>query len=428
MDVQVEETGPVERRLRVEIPIAEVDAAFDTVYRQLGKTARIRGFRAGRTPRAVLQRLLGARARADVLERILQDSLPKAILEAKLPVLGEPRLRPDAEPKEGAPFVYEVTVEIRPEIELRKVRQLELAPAPLPVPDTDPVESYLEELRGSQAQEIEESEGIQAARGHVAVVEYEGTCEGRPFEGSSGKEVLVELGGGRAIPGFEEQIEGMTVATDREFDVDLPKQFPVRDVAGKTAHFRVRLVGLKRRELPDLDDEFAKDVSELDTLEGLRESLRSKLEEGRERDRMRLLREAAGEKLVEENPFPVPEGLVDRQLQSSLARAAAQVGRGLKEDRLRELIEGWRKEWRPRAEQDVRLALLVPEVAEVEGIEVQDSDLSERLRVIADERGVPLKDLRREFKQRGLLDGVRAALLEERVLEFLVREATVSDS
>jgi trigger factor len=427
MSVQVEETGPVERRLRIDIPTAEVDAAFDSVYRELARTTRVRGFRPGRAPRSVLERMLGERARAEVVERLVHESLPRAVNEADLAVVGEPRLRPEAEPKQGTPFVYEATVEIRPPIELRKVRGLEIERPVLPEPEEDPIDHYLEELRGSQAQLVAEPEGTLAARGHVAVLDYEGTCDGRPFEGGSGKEVALELGASRAVPGFEEHIEGMSVGTEREFDVEIPETYPGREVAGKQAHFNVRLVELKRKELPDLDDELAKDVSDFDSLEALREDLRAKVTASRDREMARLLRETVAKKLVEENPFPVPPSLVERQLSSRLAQAVGALGREVPVDQVREAVEKWREEWRPQAEDQVRLALLVPDVAKAESIEVTDEDVEAALREIAQARNVKVTQLRREYRERGVLDGLRASVLEERVLEFLVAEATVSE-
>ena len=428
MNVEVEEIGPVERRLRVEIPTAEVDAAFDVVYRQMARTARIRGFRPGRVPRSVLERLLGDRARSEALERLIQDSLPSALKEAALSIVGEPRLSPDVEPKQGTPFVYEATVELRPEIELRAVRGLQVRRPELPETEEDPVESYLGELRESHAQLLEEPDGTAAARGRIAILDYEGTCEGRPFEGGSGREATLELGSGRAIPGFEEQIEGMTVGAERDIELDLPEAYPNPQLAGKQVRFHVKLLGLKRKELPDLDDEFAKDASEFDTLEAMRQDIRSKVDEGRASEAKRLLREEVAKKVLEENPFPVPPSLVDRQLGGRLARALGQLGRDVPEDRLRELVERWREEWRPHAEQEVRLALVVPEIARTEGLEVTDEEVDTKLRELAKHRGTTAVQLRRENRERGLVEGVRASLLEERVLEFLVSKATVSDA
>jgi trigger factor len=289
------------------------------------------------------------------------------------------------------------------------------------------VEHYLGELREAHAQLAEEPEGTTAARGRVAIVDYEGTCDGEPFDGGSGQGATIEIGSGRAIPGFEEQLEGMAAGGEREFDLDLPEGYPVAELAGKRAHFRVQLVGLKRKELPELDDEFAKDVSEFDTLQAFRDDLNRRVEEGREKERERALREAVARKLVEENPFPVPPSLVERQLSMRIARAASQLGRELPEERLRELVSRWREEWRPQTEQSVALSMLVHDVAKAERIEVSGEDVDTRLREIAEQRDTTVTKLRRESRDTGLVEGIEASLLEERVLEFLVSAASVTD-
>jgi trigger factor len=428
MGFQVEETGPVERLLRVEVPTAEVDAAFESVYREIGRRARVPGFRPGKAPRPVLERLLHPQARAEVMDRLVEASLPRALKEAQLEVVGDPRLRPGAEPKQGAPFAYEVALEIRPRFELRRVRGLEVSRPTLPEPAEDPVERYLAELREAHAPLVEEREGTTAARGRVVVLDYEGACEGRPFEGGSGQGVTLELGSGRAIPGFEEGIEGMAVGDEREIELLLPESHPVGALRGKPARFRVRLLALKRKELPELDDELAKDVSEFATLEELRADLRRRLAEGRAREERRLLREAVARRLIEENPFPVPPSLVERQLSVRISRAASELGSRVSEEGLRELADRWRREWRDPAEKEVALRFLVDEIARGEGFEVTDEEVERRLQELARERGVTTAaQLRREGRAGGLLQGLRASLLEERVLEFLVSEATVLD-
>ncbi len=427
MDLQVEETGPVERRLRVEVSTAEVDAAFEVVYRQLGSKARLRGFRPGKAPRTVLQRVFGDQARAETMERLVRETLPKAIEQAELALVSDPRLAPEAEPKEGAPFIYEANVEIRPSIELKTVRGLEVTRPTLPEPEQDPLERYVEELRASQAQLIEEAEGVQAARGHVVRLDYEATVEGEPFDGSQGRGQQLELGSGSAIPGFEEQVEGMTVGAERDFEIELPASFPRQELAGKLARFHLTLHELKRKELPELDDEFAKDVSEFDTLDALRADASQRIEEGRQRQQTQAEREAVIEALVQANPFPVPPSLVDRELDGQIARVLAPM-RSLPPEQLEPQIQSLRERWRPQAERGVRLALLVPEIAREESIEVADADVDARVAEIAKERNEPVRKVRRSLAEQGVLDALRAGLLEERVVEFATAQATLSDA
>jgi trigger factor len=428
MNLEVEETGPVERKLRIEISTADVDAAFDGVYRELGQQAHLRGFRRGKAPRSVLERTFGSRARGQVLERLVQETLLKAVGEAKLDVVGEPRLEPEGEPKQGSPYVYEAHFEIRPEIELRAIRglEVEVPAAQEPATDEDPVEKYLEELRAAHTQLVAEPEGTLAARGQVAVIDYQATIDGEPFEGGSGDETEIEIGSGRAIAGFEEQLEGLVVDGEREFDLALPDTYPEESAAGKTAHFSVKLVELKRQELPALDDEFAKDVSEFETVEALREDLQRRLEEGREAEKKQRIRQAVLDKLIELNPFPVPASLVERQLISRISRAAGSLEGRVPPEELRKMVERWREEWREAAEREVRFGFLIPEIAEGEGMQVADEEVEARLREEADAQGQPVSQVRRKYKEQGLLEVLRAQLLEDRVVEFLVAEATLS--
>lgn len=428
MQLEVEERGPVERRLRIELPTAEVDRVFDHVFHEIGRSARLKGFRPGRVPREVLERYYAHEARHEALEHLIRHSLPKAIEQAALEVIGEPRLEPDEEPRAGLPFRYAVALEIRPRIEIQQVKGLAVQRPVLPEPEADPVESYLEELRQGHAQLVAEPDGTLAARGHVAVLDFEGRIDGKTFEGGHGKEVSLELGAGAAIPGFAEQVEGMVAGSERDFDLAVPEGYPAAAVAGKTARFHVRLVELKRKDLPALDDEFAKDVSEVETLEALRAQLRERMEQGRTRERERRLREAVVAALVDANPFPVPPSLVTREVDARIARVLRQLRVQSETQNLREQIERWREELRPQADRAVRLSLLAPVIAAAEGIRVSEEDVDARVRQMAEAEERPYKELRRAFAEQGMLDGVRAGLLEERVVELATSAATLSDA
>ncbi len=428
MQLEVEERGPVERRLRVELPTAEVDKVFDHVFQEIGRSARLKGFRPGRVPREVLERYFAHEARHEALEHLIRHSLPKAIEQAALEVIGEPRLEPDEEPRAGLPFRYAVALEIRPKIELRQLKGLAVQRPALPEPEADPVEGYLEEQRQSHAQLVAEPDGTLAARSHMAVIDFEGRIDGKTFEGGHGKEISLELGAGTAIPGFDEQLEGMLVGSEREFELAVPDGYPAAAVAGKTARFHVRLVELKRKELPALDDDFAKDVSEAETLDALRVQLRDRVEQGRTRERERRLREAVVAALVDANPFPAPPSLVAGEVNARISRVLRQLRVRDETPELREQIERWREELRPLAERAVRLSLLAPVVAEAEGILVSEEEVDARVRQMAEAEQRPYKELRRALSEQGMLDGLRAGLVEERVVELATSAATLSDA
>ena len=429
MNVQVEETGPVERRLHIEIPTTEVDAAFTSFFREMGRSAHIKGFRPGKAPRDVLEKYFGERAAQEVLERLVGETLGKAIDEAKLDVLGEPRLQAPEPPKQGAPYRYDAEIDVRPVIEVQKVRGLEVKRPTLPVPEQDPVEAHLEDARQRQAQLVEEDSGAVVARGNIAVLDYVGKIDGKPFAGSSAREAQVEVGAGRTFGGFEDQLVGMQVGEERQFDIAMPDDHADESLRAKTVHFEVKLVALKRRELPELDDEFAKDVSSFATLAELREDLNRRVAEGRTADQKRLERGAVVEALLAANPFPIPAQLVESQVRARIGRMLGQFGNArVSREGMTQLVERWSQELRPQVESEVRLALLAPAIAQAESIEVSDADVDQQLTRIAEANGQKFGELKREYRERGLLDALRAGILEQKAVEFALDAAKFEET
>ncbi|HTO69804.1 MAG TPA: trigger factor [Myxococcota bacterium] len=429
MNVSVEETGPVERRVHVEIPTTDVDAAFEAFYREVRRSAHIKGFRPGKTPREVLEKYFAERASGEVLERLVGETLGQAIAEKELDVLGEPRLQPGEPPKPGARFAYDADVDVRPAIEVQKVRGLDVARPVLPVPERDPVDAHLEELRQRQAQLVEEASGSAAARGNVAVVDYVGKIDGKPFAGSSAREAQVEIGSGRTFGGFEDELVGMQVGDERAFDIAMPADHEDEALRGKSVRFEVKLVALKRREVPELDDEFAKDVSSFATLAELRADLDKRVAEGRTAEQKRLERAAVIEALLAANPFPVPPRLVEAQVRARIGRMLSQFRNArLSREALEGLVERWSAELRPQVESDVKLALLAPAIAKAESLEVSDEDVDRELQKIAEASQRPFGETKREYRERGLLDAVRAGIAEEKAVELALGAANLSDA
>ncbi|MGH7291110.1 MAG: trigger factor, partial [Myxococcota bacterium] len=422
--VSVEETGPVERRLRIEIPTTEVDAAFESFFREMRRSAHIRGFRPGKAPREVLEQYYGDRASGEVLQRLVESSLFKAIEEKQLEVLGEPRLEPSDMPKPGAQYTYDAHVDVRPEINVTAVKGLELKRPVLPIPEKDPIEAHIEDLRQRHAQVIEEDSAVPAAAGLIAVIDYVGKIDGEPFEGSSARESQIELGAGRTFGGFEDHLIGLRVGEDTAFEVAMPEDHADEKLRAKTVHFEVKLVALKRRELPTLDDEFAKDVSNFATLAELRADLERRIGEGRAAELKRLERAAVVEKLVESNPFPVPPALVESQLRARIQRMLQQFGGAqLDSELLGPQVERWQAEMRPQVEREIKLALLAPEIAKLESISASDEEIDAQLTRIAESSQRKFSEVKREYREHGMLDSLRAGLVEEKVVEFALAEA-----
>ena len=425
LSITTEEEGPVLRTLRVQVDATRVRRAFERAYRDLARSVRVRGFRPGKAPRSVLEKLYGA-TMAEEIERVLvSETLAEAVDQSGLVPVSEPSI--DAEPPSpDAPFRYTASIEIKPAVVLPALEGLPARRPVVQVPEEDVVRE-LEGLRERRAPLVDEPDGTPAAAGSILTLDYAGTIDGEPFEGGSAQGASVELGAGRLVPGFEEQLEGATAGSEREVRVTFPDAYGSPELAGKEAAFAVRVSHVKRRALPELDDDFARSLGEFETLEQLRERIRDDLRQGRERAAREEARRTLLDALLERAPFEVPPGLVERRLAQRLSGAHQQLGSVLPHDELHERLAQWREQWRPLAEREVRETLVLEAVAAERGLEVSDEEVEVRLDELAREQGVDPARLRKAYQERGLREGLRAQLREDKALEFLLSTAKVEE-
>jgi len=423
-DVEVTEESPAVQRVAIEVPAARVDRLFERAYRELGRNARVRGFRRGKTPRSVLRRLYGAGLAEDLERELIGETLPDALEKALITPVSEPEIEA-VTPQEGERFRYQVRVEVKPAIELGDWKGL-AAQRPSDVVDEEDIDRALENLRERHATLAEEPADTPAAIGHWVTLNFEGRVGGKPFEGGSGKDATVELGAGQLLPEFDEQLVGARAGETRLVRIRFPDDYGQEDLAGQEAEFDARVTSLQRRDVPDLDDEFAKDLGDLEDLAALRAKIRAELEKIREREVKSTLRRTLLDSLIERTPFAVPPRLVEERLARRISMAEREMTeRGLPVSLLQAQRARWNEEWRPAAERDVREAWLLQEVARVAELEVADDAVAERLRELAGEQEVDPAELQRAYEQAGVVEAIRAQLLEERAVEFLLAEATV---
>jgi trigger factor len=426
-EIETSETDAVQRTLEVEIPAAEVKKAFDRVLRDLGKHARVRGFRPGKAPRSVILKLYGGTVAEEVERWLVGRTLEQAVERSGVAPIVEPTI--DAPPPvEGEPFVYRVAMELKPEIELGEITGLP-ARRPVPMVDDQAVEREIEQLRERSAAMVEEPEDTAAAPGHVLTIDFVGRIDDKPFEGGSAQGHDLELGSGRFVPGFEEQLEGAKAGDDVVVEITFPDDYGNADLAGKAAHFDVHVVTIRRRDVPELDDEFAKDLDEaFESLADLRARIREDLQSNAERRAQGELERSVVDALIERTPFPLGPGLVDRQLQNRLAGAHQQLEASIPHERLHEQLARWREEWRPEAEREVRETLLLEAVAKAQGLEVDDDEIDAHLAEMAGEQGGPdAARLRKLYEERNLIEGLRAQLLDRKARAWLCAEAEVEE-
>lgn len=424
--VEAREDGPVARWLEVEVPAHRVDAAFARAYRALGRNARVRGFRPGKAPLGVLRKMYGPAVAEDVERELVGDTIATALERSSLEPVTQPQVESGV-PVEGSGFQYRARVEVKPVIALCELRGLP-AQRPSTAVDDDEVARELEKLRERHAQLVEEPEGVAAVDGHHLSMDFEGRIDAVPFEGGTAKDVTVEIGGGQLIPGFDEQLLGATVGEERSVRVRFPDDYGQPDLAGKDAEFAVRVTLLRRREVPALDDEFARDLGDFENLEQVRARMRESIEAARDRNAKATLRRTVLDALVERVPFEVPPGLIEERLRRRLHSASHDLEhRGVGRTAIDRQMSHFEQEWRPLVEREIREEWLLEAVASTESILADDAEVEARFERIAQEQGGDAAKLRKAYREAGLVDAIRAQVVEDKAVEFLLREAKVED-
>ena len=418
MKVQVEELSPVERKLSIEVPPEQVQAELGRAYAQLGRSVRLPGFRPGKIPRRILEQRFKGEVEDDVARRLVERAYLSAISENHVDAVGAPQLTPVRLDQEK-PFAFEARVEVRPKVDPKDYRGLSFKRVPVDVTDAQ-VDERLEAMRQRVAR-LEPVEGRTAAEtGDFAIVDYSGTLDGNDFPGSSGEDVTVEVSAGDLLRGNVPELAGTVVGQKRELDHTFAADDPEPARAGKTAHFTFTLKGLKRQLVPPLDDDFAKEVGGGETLADLKTKVRGDLETAARNGAAQDERDQLVKGLVERNPFDLPKAMIERGLEAMLDGALRMMARqGLDPSRLNLDFASLRDEMRPKAEAEVRGALLLQAVAEKEGLSVKSEDLDARIAQYATESGAPLHQVRKAFKEPEQRRALEQRVREEKTVEFL---------
>ncbi len=419
------EVSPVVRALHVEVDAGTVRQAFDRAYRDLGRSVSVKGFRPGKAPRKVLESLYGASLREEIERTLVSDSFPEAVQRAGLAPVTEPQVESEP-PAADRAFKYVATIEVLPKIALPEWRGLPGTKPAVAVKDEE-VEQELEALRARRAPLVDAGEP--AAKGHTCTIDYQGTIDGKPFEGGSAEGALVELGSDGYIPGFEDQLEGVRPGDARELRVTFPADYAAEELRGKQAAFAVTVKAVQKREAPALSDEFAKSLGDegVTTVDALRARVRGELAARRERAAREELRRTVMEALIARATFDVPPGLVSRRLSQRLEVAHQQLGRLMPHEELHQRMDQWREEWRPDAEREVRESLLLEAIADEEKIEVTDAQVDERIAQMARDQGLAADRLRKQYEERGMLESLRGRMRVDAALDRVLALAKVAE-
>jgi trigger factor len=421
--VDVEAVDSLRRRLAVEVPAEEVSAEIEKAYAQLARGAKVRGFRPGRVPRPVLERLFGDRVRAEVFEKLIQQSYAEVVEERQIATVGHPEfVTEQAQP--GAALRYSATVEVKPEIVVEHYAGLAVERPLTPVSDGD-VDAFLERLRQSLAQLRPIVERSTVEGGDVVSVDYEARVDGRSV--GRGEQREIEIGANAFPREFDEHLRGAAVGSELDFAVSYPAEHGAAELAGKTVTFHVRVRGLSHKEVPPLDDEFAKDHGECSTLADLRQRVRARLESDAAQQADEAVRQALLGALAEAHDIPIPTALIERRTQALMEDVWHEwQQRRLRPKNENEALARLREELQPRARQQVKIALLLESIARQEGITISEADVDERIATLAAAAGAGAERLRAYYQDADARRELRNRLLQARAVDAVVRTAHIT--
>jgi trigger factor len=421
MKATIEDISPVKKKLHIQIGPDAIAREMDKAIADVAKRAKVPGFRPGKAPKTVVERHYGAEIQSEVMNRLISDSYLKALQEHDLSPVDMPNITNISPFEKNAPLNFTAMVEVRPKIDIQPYEGIEVKETPVAATDEE-VNQTIDRLREMYAQ-LEVVEGQPLGKDHTAIIDFEGSREGKPVEGAKAKDYMLQLGSGNLIPGFEEQLIGMTKGDTRQITVTFPADYTNKGLAGREAQFSVTLKEIKKKVMPELNDEFAKDLGDHKTMDELKARIREDIEIRKRNEQASAQREELLGKLVEAHAFDVPEGMVEKELMSMARQQAVRLARQGMDLKTFD-IASFREKNRDLAMKRVKGILLLDAIADREKIDVSDAELNASLAAMARESGQKLDAIKKYYEsQEGGLDNLRASLIQDKTLSHLLSKA-----
>jgi trigger factor len=401
-----------------------VTQEMESAYRVLNRNVKLRGFRPGKVPRPILERYYKSQVEEEVLSKVINDAFGKAVEENHLLPVSPPTVL-DRHFETGKDFTYSVKIEVKPGVTVGEYRGLEVPPTSVSVSDEE-VEARLKAVQENHAKikPLEASRPIQEK--DLVVLDFEGRLEGKPLEGWKVQDHLVEAGSKSLVGELDRHLIGLAVGEEKEVTITLPEAYSKKELAGKEIQVHLKTKEIKEKILPSLDDEFAKDVGSFTTLADLKARLRETIEAEKRAQGQRAAKEKILSTLVEKNPFPVPPSMVERRVQGLIQGAKLRLAQqGLKLEETKLDPEKLRESFRPTAEKEIRGSLILEKIAETEKFSVSEAELEKRYEEMAQQLQQRAETVKNYHIKEGLVEDLRAQLLEEKTLAFLLDHAKI---
>ena len=419
MNCKVEKTENAnEVKLEITVEAEKFENAMKKVYFQNAKYFNIPGFRKGKAPMNIVEKYYGA--------QIFYEDAFNEVTENKIDVVSRPEVD-IAQMEKGKDLIFTAVVQTKPEVKLGKYKGIEIQKIEYKVDKKD-VDHELEHMQEHNSRLVTVDDRP-LENGDTATIDFEGFVDGVAFEGGKAEGHELEIGSGTFIPGFEEQLIGMELENEKEIKVTFPKEYFSKDLAGKDATFKVKLHDIKKKELPELDDEFAKDVSEFDTLEELKKSIKEKLTKNKEQREKYETEEAVLKAVCEDSKLDIPSGMIELEIDNMLKDFEQRLSyQGLNLEQYLKMIgkteEEMRKEYEPQAIEAIKSRLVLEAIMKAEKIEASEEEIKAKMEEMAKSYG---KDVEELSKNENLKNYLAEGIKSEKALEFIVNNAKVTE-
>ncbi len=425
--IHVEDLSEIRKKLTFEIHESKVDELIDAQYKDLKKNLQIRGFRRGKVPMDMIKSLYKEQVYSDAARKIVEDTFELGLDEQKIKPISVLSL--DPEPVEyGKPFKYVAEVEVTPPIVAKDYDGLGLTKTIREVKDTD-VLDRMDAIRDrhSKLAPIPDDRGV--AMGDILTVDINADIEGETVDSLTVTDYHLEMGRNFYLPDFDEKLEGLKVLEPTDLSYELPDNFPRKEIAGKTVHFSVVVADAKVKTVPEINDEFAKDLGDYQSLEDLRNKIREDIDNSYKADATNALRKQIVDQLVEKNPFEAPSTLVEQRIDDMIRESLQTLqAQGIDLSRFPMPTQEQRNQLRPVALQNVKAGIILKAIGEQESLEVSSEEIDAEVERRANLIGVPVDFLRDHMENNNLMENFSYSILEDKVYKLIEERANVTET
>jgi trigger factor len=426
MKSNLEKISNLGRKLNVQVPAADVGAAFDKIFKQVQKQAQIKGFRPGKAPLATIKMMYNDRVKQDVIEELVQKHYAEALKEHAVDPISYPEFEFET-PLEGKEFSFTAHFEVKPEIQLKKYEGLEVEKEKFSI-DEGRINQVLDNIRSARAEFTPVLEDRPAQMGDIAIVDFDGYVDNQPLAGGKGTDHELELGSKSFIAGFEEGIVGMSVGASHNIRLKFPDPYHSADLSGKDVEFKVTLKQLKKKSLPELTDDYLKSIGAGETVESLTKNIREDLEKTEKKRVDQDLKNRLLKELVQANPVDVPPSMLKEQKQVLVDDMKKKMQeQGMSDKDFSEYTQKWDKDFENSANEMIQAGFLVDAIAKKYSLVCTKADIDNKVQEYAQQTGLEIEKIRDFYSRPEQVQRISYMITEEKVLEFLLAKAKVKE-